>query len=367
MSKVEYKELIAFHPGYYVKDLIEELGMTQDELGKRLETTGKYVSNLVNGKIELTDEMAWKLSLVFNTSVNLWLNLNKSYKEKKIEIERRIEEDKQCEIIKLIDYKFWVNLNLVDEVKKANDKVRELQKYLKVASLEVLSRRDFLVQYRTAVSEVKDINVINSNAWVQTAINIGKNIEVDSFDGKGLRAMLPNIRKMTLQAPEVFVPELKKILASCGVALVILPNLKNCGVNGAVKWIRKDKVILAINDRKKFADVFWFSLFHELGHVLQERTKTLIISSDYKKLEKESDIMQELEEDADIFARNQLIPQTEYNEFVIKMNFDEYNIVEFSKKVGIHPGIIVGRLQKEKYIDYATTLNSLKERYYVSL
>lgn len=366
MSKIEYKELIAFHPGYYIKDMIEELGMTQDELSKRLETSGKYVSELVNGRIELTDEMALKLSIVFDTSVSMWLNLNKSYIEKKLEIARKKEEDKQCEIVKNIDYSFWVDLNLVDKVKKAQDKVRELQKYFKISSLEVLCRRDFLVQYRTAVTEVKDINVINSNAWVQTAINIGNEIETNVFDAKKLRKLLPFIRKMTIQNPEQFVPELKKELASCGIAFVILPTLKKSGVNGAVKWVGKEKVILAINDRKKFADVFWFSLFHELGHVLQEKKKTLIISRVYNECENESDMMQQLEEDADAFARNQLIPESEYNDFVIKGHFSQYDILEFAKKVDIHPGIVVGRLQKECYIEYSM-FNSLKEKYYVTM
>ena len=68
MNKIEYEELIAFHPGYYVKDYIEDQGITQEELAKRLQTTPKYVSDLVNGRINLTDEMVLKLSIVFGTS-----------------------------------------------------------------------------------------------------------------------------------------------------------------------------------------------------------------------------------------------------------------------------------------------------------
>ena len=82
MNKIEYQELIAFHPGYYVKDYIDELGITQEELSKRLQTTPKYVSDLVNGRINLTDEMVLKLSIVFGTSTKLWLNLNRSILKK---------------------------------------------------------------------------------------------------------------------------------------------------------------------------------------------------------------------------------------------------------------------------------------------
>ena len=89
MNKIEYEELIAFHPGYYIKDYIEEQGITQEEFAKRLQTTPKYVSDLVNGRINLTGEMALKLSSVFGASETMWLNLNKNYIEKKLEIEKK--------------------------------------------------------------------------------------------------------------------------------------------------------------------------------------------------------------------------------------------------------------------------------------
>ena len=282
MNKIEYEELIAFHPGYYVKDYIEDQGITQEELAKRLQTTPKYVSDLVNGRINLTDEMVLKLSIVFGTSTTMWLNLNQKYIEKKLEIEKRIQLDKECELVRQIEYKFWVELGLAKATRVATEKVMELQRYFKVSSLSVLSERDFLVQYRTSVPEVTDVNVINANAWVQTAINIGAGMDVEPYDKKKLSAAIPEIRSMTVQDPKKFYPRLKELLASCGVALVLLPNLKNCGVNGAVKWLGKDKVVLALNDRRKYADTFWFALFHELGHVLQHREKVLLVSEKNK-------------------------------------------------------------------------------------
>ena len=214
MNKIEYEELIAFHPGYYVKDYIEDQGITQEELAKRLQTTPKYVSDLVNGRINLTDEMVLKLSIVFGTSTTMWLNLNQKYIEKKLEIEKRIQLDKECELVRQIEYKFWVELGLAKATRVATEKVMELQRYFKVSSLSVLSERDFLVQYRTSVPEVTDVNVINANAWVQTAINIGSGMDVEPYDKKKLSAAIPEIRGMTVQDPKKFYPRLKELLAS---------------------------------------------------------------------------------------------------------------------------------------------------------
>ena len=365
MNKIIYEELITFHPGYYIKDMIEEMGMSQDELAKRLNTTGKNVSGLINGKINLTEEMALRLSIVFGTSIELWLNLNKTYIEKKIGIEKRILEDEQCNIVKHIDYSFWTKMKLVIETKKSREKVRELSKYLKISQLSILVSRDFLVQYKKAVTDVKDVNVINANAWVQTAINIGRNMDVKKFDPKKLSLHLQEIREMTVQSIEKSLPRLQEIMADCGVALVVLPNLKNCGINGAVKWLSSDKVILALNDRRKYADTFWFSLFHEIGHVFQKRVKLLIVSDKNQDWLEEDDLMEKLEEDADSFAQNILIPEDEYFQFISKSRFNENSILVFSRNINIHPGIVLGRLQRDGYVSYKSDLNSLKQKYSV--
>lgn len=368
MNKIEYKELIAFHPGYYIKDYIDDQGITQEELAKRLQTTPKYVSDLVNGRINLTDEMVLKLSIVFGTSTTMWLNLNQKYIEKKLEIEKMIWLDAECQLVRQLDYKFWVDQGLVKTTRVATEKVMELQRYFKVSSLRVLSQRDFLVQYRTSVSEVTDINVINANAWVQTAINIGSLMEVEPYDKKKLSASIPEIRSMTIQDPKQFYPRLKELLKSCGVALVLLPNLKNCGVNGAVKWMGKDKVIMALNDRRKYADTFWFALFHELCHVMQQRIKVLLVSEKNKAGLETDNLIQKLEKEADMFSRNILIPQDEYFEFVEDnaRGISAEEIRTFAKKNGIHPGIVVGRLQQDQYLSYQTNLNDLKVKYVIS-
>ena len=60
MLKEEYKNIIAFHPGYYLTDIIEELEMTQDEFAKRLGTTGKTVSLLLK-TVHLQTVSVWKV------------------------------------------------------------------------------------------------------------------------------------------------------------------------------------------------------------------------------------------------------------------------------------------------------------------
>lgn len=113
--------------------------------------------------------------------------------------------------------------------------------------------------------------------------------------------------------------------------------------------------MLAMNDRGSYNDKFWFSFFHELKHVLQKQKRKFIIS------EQNINDNNELEKDADLFAKEILIPSTL---LVNLKNFDKQSIINFSKKINIHPGILVGRLQKEEIIKY-NFLNDLKEKFYI--
>jgi HTH-type transcriptional regulator/antitoxin HigA len=98
MSKTEYQDIIAFHPGYYLKEIVEDMEITQDEFAKRLNTTPKTISKLLSGQIPLSDDIAMKLSIMLGTDVDLWLNLQKKYDEKLIEIERKKELEKEKSI-----------------------------------------------------------------------------------------------------------------------------------------------------------------------------------------------------------------------------------------------------------------------------
>jgi HTH-type transcriptional regulator/antitoxin HigA len=359
MNKIEYNDIIAFHPGSYIKELLDDVPMNQAELAKRLGTTEKTVSELINGIAEMTDVMARNLSIVFGTTIDLWLNLNEKYQKKKLEIEQLRREEEERSILKMMDDSFWANMGVVAQVSNYRDQIAELQKYFRISSLKILARPDFLVQFRQSqTTEVSEKNIVNSNAWVQTAFNFGTQCEVGSYSEAKMKACIKDIRMLTHLTPDAFVPELKKKLAYCGVALVMLPYLKNSGVNGAVKWIGQDKAILAINNKNKYADVFWFSLLHECKHVLQHRSKPIIDMSDDRYFSPK------LEEDADEFASNTLIPKDKYKEFTKNGEYTEQSIKDFARNINIHPGIVVGRLQKNKLIPYSK-LNTLRVKYEV--
>lgn len=360
-NMIEYKEIMAFHPGYYVAEIIEDMEISQNEFATRLGTTGKTISKLVNGQTNLSNDLAKKLSVMLGTSVEMWLNLQNTYDQKMIEIECEKDFDEQKSIARLIDYTYFVKLAGIPNTRDIHEKVQNLCKYFMISDLRILREPDFLVNFRTGISNVEEKNIINSRAWLQTAINISKTINTKPFDAKKMISFLPELRGMTIQSPEIFYPRMKEIFSECGVAFVLLPHLKNSGVNGAVKWVNSDRVVLVMNNRGLDADKFWFSLFHEIKHVLQQKIKTTFISGDSKEIQNFNDA---LEKEADDFATNYLIPPEAFSKFSPNKFTSDEEICRFAKTIGIHPGIVAGRLQHEKIIP-PNRCSKLKEKYMI--
>jgi addiction module HigA family antidote len=359
----EYKDIMAFHPGYYIADIIEDMGVSQAEFATRLGTNTKTLSNLLNGQANITNDLAKKLSVMMGTSPDVWLNLQDTYDQKLIEIQQAKDFDEQAEIVKLIDYKFFVDVVGLPITKIMKEKISYLCSWLKVADLRIMLKPDFLVNYRTGVSDVNEKNIINSRAWIQTAINFSNKIETKPYNAEKLKSYLPEIRSMTVQSPEVFLPRMREIFAECGVAFVLLPNLKNSGVNGAVKWINDERVVLAMNNRRLDADIFWFSLFHEIKHVLQRKIKTTFVSYGEKEM---IEVNKQLEEDADNFATNYLIPISALRRFAPSKYTTDAEIIAFAKAIGIHPGIVAGRLQHEGIL-MPNRCSKFKEKYDIKI
>ena len=100
---IEYKDSLAFHPGYYIEEIVEEGGLTQADFAKRLGTTPKNLSLLIRGKQSLSVDMAMKLSRMMGTSVSYWLNLQNQYDAFIAEFRSREElaQEKKC-------FLFWI-------------------------------------------------------------------------------------------------------------------------------------------------------------------------------------------------------------------------------------------------------------------
>lgn len=337
-----YEDLIAFHPGSYVEEIIDDLNISQKEFAERLGVSAKTISKIVNAEEPISKDTANKLSKLTGVSIETWVNLQNTYDLKVIEIENQQNEDEKS-ICQMIDFSYFKANGFVERKKYSlSEKISELRRLLRVSNLTYLSQFNQAVSYRNSKG-FDEKAIVNSNIMLELATHFAKDATENKLNRQKLEKLLPELRAMTLQDPEEFYPILTNKLLDCGVVLFGLPKLKNASLHGATKRFKNGSVLLLMTDKQKYSDIFWFSLFHELGH---------IINNDFFSNYSNEEEYREKEELADTFAQEWLINSEAYAEFVLKNQFDRQAIIDFANQIEIHPSIVLGRLQKEKLVDY---------------
>lgn len=354
---IEKGDKIVFHPGYYIKEIIEETGLTQEDFAKRLDTTPKNLSLLIRGEQSLSIDIAMKLARMIGTSVDYWLNLQKTYDALLAEFKSEEELAEEREVFRSLDYKYFrENFGLPNLPRQIDEQIERVRSFLKVATLCALSKRDMAVSFRSASGELGINNIVKANTMVQIATNIALNQQdAPKFSKTQLQKAVEYVLTLTTNH-DGFCPKVKQALFEAGVIFVVLPNLPGSRINGATKKIGNN-VMLMVNDRQMNSDTFWFTLFHEIGHILNGSFGISFTAETGTQ-----------EDEADRYAAEKLIPSREYEEFVSAGKFGPHSIILFAETIRRDPGIVLGRLQKEEIVRYDDLrYSSLRHKYKVRM
>lgn len=349
---VRSRSIIATPPGATIKEQLNDRGMSQKEFAVRMDLSEKHVSKLINGEVQLTPEVAVRLEMVLGVPAKFWNNLEAVYREKIIKVESENAMDADEVLAKQLPYKEMSSFGWVPETRDSKEKVINLRKYFEVVELALLKSEQLsrITCRRLAVTEKGDFALM---AWAQEAKIKARDIDTEPINIKGLISSISEIKKMTLLEPTTFCPRLKVLLADCGIALVFLPHLTGSFLQGA-SFLDGKKIVVGLTARGKDADKFWFSLFHEIGHIILGHIGQPNGTSDKD------------EKDADVWSRDALIPTHQFDEFKACDNFSQSSVCSFAKELGIAPGIVVGRLQNEGCIEYSM-MNGLKVHYEIAI
>lgn len=353
---IEYNDTIAFHPGYYIKEIVEESGLTQADFAKRLDTTPKNLSLLIRGEQSLSIDIAMKLSRMLGTSVSYWLNLQNTYDALIAQFKSEEELIEERKVFEYFDYKYFrENYGLPNLPRKVNEQIKCVREFLEVATLSVFKKRDMAVSFRSVTEEIAEGSTVKANVMVQIATNKALKTEAPKYNKKKFENAVAYALTLTRNHEE-FYPLIRKAFLEAGVILVILPNISGSKTNGATKKVG-DHIMLMVNDRRLNADSFWFTLFHEIGH---------IINGDFGiSFDKETGEKEEL---ANRFAEDSLIPPEEYKRFLNKKQFGLQSIMAFANQINRDPGIILGRLQNDGIVGFDDwRMSSLRHQYKVKI
>lgn len=345
------------HPGETLLELLETYGISQIELAKRIGYTPKHINEVCKGNIGITPDMAIRLSTVFNLSSSFWNNLQANYDSEYNELinEQTVTEE-ELNILKDVPVKELVEYHYLQEINTSNKKstVLLLRKFFKVSNLSFAS--DVIDSTVSAYRKGdKEINKIKLAAWIAMCLHDYKP-GYDKLDATKLKESIPILKKQILQKDiNVAIQNIKSILDKCGITFTVIHHLKGVPVQGYIRNMN-DRILMALTIRQKYSDIFWFTFFHELGHLLENKNKKTLNMVDYESSDEFAS-----EKVANEFSANTLINKASFNEF-IKKPINPVTISGLAKKEGVTASIVVGRLghlDSKYYIQYS----HLREKY----
>lgn len=347
-------------PGDTIQDALDEMGISQAELARRMDVTNKHVNELIKGKTSLTPEIAGKLELVLGEPARFWLHREAIYQQRRAR-KRRVEELKEeSGWLKELPLGDMVKESWVRKISDKGEQVLECLSYFEVASVDAWRTQTakLVPAYRASKSFDKKIGAVA--AWMKQCEVLSRERPLPAFSRSKLRQACKELRSLTREPdPSVFVPKLKDVCASAGVSLLFVPAPRGCPVSGAAWWPNRHNPVVGLSLRHKRSDHLWFTIFHEIGHLVlhDKKTKRVDLDSDESWVE-------EIEEaEADKFARDILVPDSAQFRRLKGTRYLSKKIVSsFADSIDVAPGIVVGRLQHEGVIPYSH-MNDLVTRY----
>lgn len=348
-------------PGVTLLDMLEERGMTQTELASRTGRPLKTINEIIKGKAEITSETAIQLERALGTLAEFWNQREANY---------RAYLARQKELARLTAQKSWLKQFPIKEMKNRD----WLQNCGDTIAAQMISLLNFFgvatpdqwedgwtkrrLAFRKAINLKSDLGSIS--AWLRKGELEGERIQCKPFNRERLHESLDKIRELTKEKnPQIFIPKLTNICADCGIAVVFVKPFPKVPVYGASCWLNSEKALIQLSLRGKTADILWFTIFHEIGHIDKHSKKEFFIEIDKKSVNKPPE---ELE--ADKYAAETLVPSSRLNEWLKKKGskLNAAVITDFAKELEVASGILVGRLQHMNQIRYSD-FNGLKFRY----
>ncbi|MBR0225950.1 MAG: hypothetical protein IJL92_07835 [Thermoguttaceae bacterium] len=339
------------HPGDLLLFEITKRGMKQKELAIRTGMSEKHVSTVINGAKTISASFARRLDIALGAESGTWSKHQADYDIYMAQLEEENgitdEENKVFKGMKDI-VAYFIGARLMSNNCGNAEKILQLRTILCVNSLTVIPQITYNAAYRAQVKTSTAVDPYILFAWQRMCELRTEKTEIEAqFSSKKLVKYIPKIKEQMFELdPNVMIKQLKTIFAVCGVAFDVVPHFRGAPVQGFIKQIDNEKVILCVTIRGKGADKFWFSLFHEVGHLINGDFHTRFVDFDTVKTE--------MEDKADNFARDTLLDPFLYKSFIKSGKYHDLdNIKRFSKIAGVPHWVVIGRLHKDEWLDWS--------------
>ena len=322
--------------------------MSVKEFALRTSKPEKTIFAVISGNSSVTPDMAVAFESVTKIPAHFWLNIQRGYDEYVARKRREEQLALDYEWVRTFPLTKMMELGWIPPVSTAEEKINALLSFFQISTVKAWEdyylRQQLKVSFRISLWGTKEPHAIS--AWLRRGEIQASEMEVAEFSDKALRESIPTMKALCAMHPADFAVRLQELCASVGIKLVYTPCLPKAPINGSTRWLNNVPCI-QMSGRYKRNDIFWFTFFHELGHILLHGKKDIFLEDiDYADKQKNK------EDEADAFASRTLLPVSAENEIIRRGDFSAEAIGQYATKYGIHPAIIVGRLQHKKLIPF---------------
>ncbi len=349
-------------PGEILQDELEARGWTQADLAQIVDRPVQVINEIIAGKKAITAETAIALGEALGTTAEYWLKLDALFRLDLVQRRQpRPEEDiaRRARLYGVVPVKEllkrrWLQ---VSDPRDPEQLERAVCRFLGVASLDAEPKLAYAA--RRGHADAPPSAALR--AWVCHVRNVASHEKVAPFSGVRLKERVAGLPRLsqTDEGPA----RVREQLAAMGIRFVTADHLPNTRVDGAAFWLDRKSPVVALSLRYDRVDWFWFTLMHELAHIslghCQEKTwiDDALVGRDAEP----ADAKNRVEAEADSLASEWLVPAERLRAFVgsTKPFFSRARVLAFAGSIGVHPGIVVGRLQHEGLVPWTHFRNIL--------
>ena len=345
----EYIPQTATHPGVTLKERLEELGMSQKEFAVRTTKPEQTIVKVINGESSLTPDMAVQFESVLGIPANFWLKRQQNYDEAVARAKRRDVLAAGVDWAGSFPTAKMTQLGWLPKTESHEQKVEALLYFFGISAHQAWD--DYYcglklkVSFRISLAHCSEPYAIS--AWLRQGELEAMKFDAPTFCAKTFKANLESIKKIMAGHPDDFFPLLQQLCLDAGVKVVYTPCLPKAPVHGSTRWINDNAPLIQLSARYKQNDRFWFTFFHEAGHILLHGKKYISIEDDAF-----NDIDKAKEREADAFSVRWTFSEEEEREVLQYGLLKEKDIIDFAQKFGTHPAMIIGRFHHKKLLSY---------------
>lgn len=326
-----------FPPGEFLRDALEDRGWNQTEFAEIIGRPPRVVNEIIAAKRAVTPETARELAAALGTSAQYWLNLESAYQLSKVQpADERIAREAALRgrfPVRQMMQRGWIAAS--------NDNAELAGSVLKYFGLNALDEP--IAFSHAARKNVREDRTELQWAWIFRVKQLATALKVPRYSVDKLRAALVDLERLLL-APEE-IRHVPRILADCGVRLIIVEPIPGSEIQGVCFWLDGQPVI-GLTLKGDYIDRFWFTLRHEIEHVLNGDGKDSPITDDFS--DAGTGERDPCEDVADAAAAEFCVPQAQLKNFIARHDpaYSHMNFLGFSRLMHRHPGIVAGQLQR---------------------